>query len=81
MQLVSDDEALKEIEKTAATNKTGARGLLTTLEDVMLDIMYGIPNIKENIPQCMIAKDNINIKSPVIIKKVKREKAAVTTTL
>lgn len=44
VQLEFDDEAIHAIAHLAAKRKTGARGLRTILEDIMLDIMYDIPS-------------------------------------
>ena len=41
-----DDESLESIAKAAIERKTGARGLRSILEDVMLDIMYELPQHK-----------------------------------
>jgi ATP-dependent Clp protease ATP-binding subunit ClpX len=41
-----DKTALKEIAKLAIERKTGARGLRSILEDIMLDIMYNLPSYK-----------------------------------
>jgi ATP-dependent Clp protease ATP-binding subunit ClpX len=46
VELNFDKLALKEIAKLALERKTGARGLRSILEDVMLDIMYDLPNYK-----------------------------------
>lgn len=40
-------EALEEIAKEAIKRKVGARGLRIILEELMLDIMYEIPSIKD----------------------------------
>lgn len=39
-------EALKEIAKQALSNNTGARGLRTIMEDIMIPIMYDVPSMK-----------------------------------
>jgi len=44
--LVFDKPSLSEIAKLAIQRKTGARGLRSILEDIMLDIMYELPNYK-----------------------------------
>ena len=44
VELVFDEEALKAIARKAMARKTGARGLRTIIEDIMLDIMYEIPS-------------------------------------
>lgn len=59
--LTYEEEALKEIARMAIEKKTGARGLRTILEDVMLDIMYDIPD-KKNVEECIITPDSITTK-------------------
>jgi ATP-dependent Clp protease ATP-binding subunit ClpX len=44
VELEFSDQAIKTIAKVAMTKKTGARGLRAILEDLMLDIMYEIPD-------------------------------------
>lgn len=52
--------ALKEIAKKAIERKTGARGLRSILEDIMLDIMYDLPEYKDK---------TITITKDVVLKK------------
>ena len=40
------DEALSAVAKKAMQRKTGARGLRTILENVLLDTMYELPGLK-----------------------------------
>ncbi|MEA3512704.1 MAG: ATP-dependent Clp protease ATP-binding subunit ClpX [Campylobacterota bacterium] len=40
------DDSLKEIAKAAIQRKTGARGLRSIMEDIMLDVMYELPEYK-----------------------------------
>lgn len=77
VDLVYEEEALHEIAKLAIEKKTGARGLRSILEDVMLDAMYTIPDKKDNISKCIITKESIQTKTPKIIKK--RQKSENTT--
>jgi ATP-dependent Clp protease ATP-binding subunit ClpX len=42
-----EEEALKEIAKLAIERKTGARGLRSILEEMMLDIMFDLPEYKD----------------------------------
>jgi len=44
VKLKFDKASLKEIAKLAIERKTGARGLRSILEDIMLDIMYDLPD-------------------------------------
>eukprot|EP01029_Cantina_marsupialis_P016638 TRINITY_DN3713_c0_g5_i1.p1 TRINITY_DN3713_c0_g5~~TRINITY_DN3713_c0_g5_i1.p1 ORF type:complete len:408 (+),score=117.80 TRINITY_DN3713_c0_g5_i1:1526-2749(+) len=47
VSLEFEKDALKEIAKLAIERKTGARGLRSILEDIMLDIMYDLPEFKD----------------------------------
>ena len=38
------DDAIREIAKKAIKRKTGARGLRTILEDILLDVMFDVPS-------------------------------------
>ncbi len=46
VNLEFDEDALKAIAKAAKTRKTGARGLRSILEEIMLDVMYELPEYK-----------------------------------
>lgn len=50
------DDALQAIAKEALRRKTGARGLRSILEEVMLDTMYELPSRKD-IQECTITGD------------------------
>ncbi len=54
--------ALKEIAKRAIERKTGARGLRSILEDIMLDIMFDLPNYKDKV---------ITITKEIVLKEEK----------
>lgn len=54
-----EEAALKEIAKQAIERNTGARGLRSIIENVMLDIMYEIPS-REDITKVVITEDIIN---------------------
>ena len=56
VKLTVEDEAVREIAKTAIRLKTGARGLRTIIENLMTDIMYRIPS-EENIEEVLITKE------------------------
>lgn len=66
VNLEFDKEALKELAKLAIERKTGARGLRSILEDIMLDIMYDLPKYKDK--TITITKD--------VVKKEKEPKIA-----
>ena len=65
VKLKFDKPSLKEIATAAIERKTGARGLRSILEDVMLDIMYELPEYKNK--TVTITKDVVNkIKKPKV---------------
>jgi len=67
--------ALKAISKKAVQRKTGARGLRSILEDVMLDLMYDIPS-QSNVKEVIINEEAIlNHESPIMLYE-KEEKEA-----
>ncbi|OGW81789.1 MAG: ATP-dependent protease ATP-binding subunit ClpX [Omnitrophica bacterium RIFCSPHIGHO2_02_FULL_51_18] len=67
--LTFTDDALGEIVREAMKKKTGARGLRSILEDIMLDVMYDIPSM-EGIEECVIEGDMVkNHRRPLLIDK------------
>ena len=72
VKLVFEADALAEIAKTALKRKTGARGLRGILEDLMLDIMFDLPDCKD-ISKCIIRAETLKTGQPVLIKKRTRK--------
>ncbi|MFT5717283.1 MAG: ATP-dependent Clp protease ATP-binding subunit ClpX [Oleiphilaceae bacterium] len=61
------DEALRAVAKKAMERKTGARGLRSILENVLLDTMYHIPS-EDNVSKVVIDANSINgISEPIKI--------------
>lgn len=74
VELEMDNEALEIVAQKAIERKTGARGLRGILEEIMLDIMYEIPQ-REDIEKCVITKDTIlNNMEPTLVLSDKRKK-------
>ena len=59
VRLDVEEEAVEEIARLAYERKTGARGLRSIMEDVMMDIMYEIPS-DDNIAECVLTKDAVD---------------------
>lgn len=60
VELVFDPEALDAIVLRARQLGTGARGLRAVVEEVMLDIMYELPDLKERgLTYCRITADTV----------------------
>jgi ATP-dependent Clp protease ATP-binding subunit ClpX len=55
VDLTFTEDALKEIASKAIERKTGARGLRSILEEIMLDIMFNLPEYKHD--KIIITKD------------------------
>ncbi|MFD2046243.1 ATP-dependent protease ATP-binding subunit ClpX [Ornithinibacillus salinisoli] len=58
VELEFEDDALVEIAKKAIERKTGARGLRSIIESIMLDVMFELPS-REDIEKCVITKDTL----------------------
>ena len=67
VELKFDDLALKAIAQKAIARKTGARGLRSILEDVMMDVMYDIPS-RSDVESCTITKETIEKTQPPLLK-------------
>lgn len=68
IELEFDPFALDAIVKKAMERKTGARALRSIVEEIMLDIMYDLPE-KEKVEKCVITKDVIEKgKDPIFIE-------------
>ncbi|MBI3803675.1 MAG: ATP-dependent Clp protease ATP-binding subunit ClpX [Nitrospirae bacterium] len=59
VKLKFTDSALAAVAKKSFAQKTGARGLRAILEDVMLELMYELPSLK-NVKECVITEEVIN---------------------
>lgn len=59
VKLSVEEEAIKEIARLAFERKTGARGLRSIMESVMMDIMYEIPS-DDNIAECILTKEAVD---------------------
>ncbi len=58
VELEFEEDALVEIAKNAMERKTGARGLRSIIESIMLDIMFELPS-REDIEKCIITKETV----------------------
>lgn len=67
--------ALEGVAREALKKKSGARGLRSILENIMLDIMYEIPS-QDNIEEIMINEETVLQKAePLIVYQKKAESA------
>ncbi|BAM47123.1 ATP-dependent protease ATP-binding subunit ClpX [Amphibacillus xylanus] len=59
VELEFDQEALEAIAEKAMERKTGARGLRSIIETIMLDVMFELPS-RSDIKKCIITKGTID---------------------
>ncbi|MDA3966852.1 MULTISPECIES: ATP-dependent Clp protease ATP-binding subunit ClpX [Helicobacter] len=75
VNLIFEDDALEGIANLAIERKTGARGLRSIMEEVMLDIMYELPELKGY--DVIITKDSVlKASKPILVKQKKNKKSA-----
>ena len=69
VELKFEEDAVEAIAELAFERKTGARGLRSIMESVMMELMYQIPS-DETIKTCIITKDAVEGKAePITIHK------------
>ncbi|WP_293442267.1 ATP-dependent Clp protease ATP-binding subunit ClpX [Persephonella sp.] len=66
VELEFTDDAVREIAREAIERKTGARGLRAIVEEIMLDVMYEIPQAK-GIKKVVIDKDVVLKRKPPVL--------------
>ena len=67
--------ALKEIAKQAISRKTGARGLRSIMEDILMETMFELPN--DDLEKVIIDEKTVASKNdPIKLLKTKRKKTS-----
>ncbi len=81
VDLVVAEDALRAIAREALARNTGARGLRTILEDIMMDVMYEIP-ARPDVKRCVVTLESVERRArPILItaaeaKRLAKEKPA-----
>ena len=76
VELEFTDDSLEAIAQKAIKRKTGARGLRSVIEGIMMNVMYDIPSLK-NVDKCMITEESVTKKKkPQLV--FKEEPAAIS---
>ena len=81
VELSVTEGALRAIAREAMSRHTGARGLRTVLEELMLNIMYEIPS-RGDVKRCIITEETVSGRiEPLLLtandlKKMPKEKPA-----
>ncbi|SDN02379.1 ATP-dependent Clp protease ATP-binding subunit ClpX [Megasphaera paucivorans] len=67
VKLTFEEDALRAIAKEALRRNTGARGLRSIIERIMLDVMFDVPS-RTDVKECIVTKDCVTKKAePTII--------------
>ena len=70
VELELQSDAIRAVAMKAMKLKTGARGLRTIMEDIMLDIMFVTPDDR-SIEKVIVNKETVEKKEPIIVRKEK----------
>ncbi len=74
VELTFTEGALRKVAEEAIKRKTGARGLRAIIEEVMIDVMYELPSMKD-VKKCVITEEVILKKErPLLIFNTKKVK-------
>ena len=75
VKLTIPEEALKSIARRAIERKTGARGLRSIMENILLDTMYDLPGM-DGVEEVVISKEVVDgAAKPLLIYADREEKA------
>ena len=71
IDLVFEEDAIDAIADKAIKQKTGARGLRSIVEDMMIDVMFELPS-KEGAKRVTISKDTVEGRRPCTVEFLKK---------
>jgi len=78
VELEFSDDSLVEMARLAMARKTGARGLRSIIEDILLDVMYDIPS-QSDVKRCVITREVVlGEEKPRLIKVDRKDKKEET---
>ncbi len=79
VQLTFTDESLSAIAKRAIARKTGARGLRSIMEDILLDTMFDLPGL-DNVSEVVVNEEAVGGDSaPLMIYADRKEESATAS--
>ena len=70
VQLEFKKDALEALAEKSVKRGTGARGLRSILENMMVDIMYEVPS-REDVEKCIITRKTVENGKPELVRKKK----------
>jgi len=66
IDLIFSEEARRAIAEEALGQKTGARGLRTVVEELLLDVMFELPS-RTDVRKCMISEETVTQRRPPLL--------------
>ncbi|HCQ71720.1 MAG: ATP-dependent Clp protease ATP-binding subunit ClpX [Alphaproteobacteria bacterium] len=75
VELTFEDDALKAIARKAIATKTGARGLRSIIENLLLDTMYEVPD-EEDVTEVVISEKTVDDKEAPKLVRAKKSSAS-----
>ena len=66
VDLVLTDDALEAVAEKSLSYRTGARGLRTVIEEVLLEVMYEVPS-RQDIAKCIVNADSVLKMTPPLL--------------
>ena len=75
VELEFEDDALRAIAKKAIERNTGARGLRSIVENIMMDIMYEVPS-REDIKKIILTEKTVNEEEEAVVVLKDEEESA-----
>jgi ATP-dependent Clp protease ATP-binding subunit ClpX len=76
-KLTFTDDALKAIAKRAIARKTGARGLRSIMEDILLDTMFDLPGM-ESVEEVVVNEEAVSAEAAPLMIYAEHKKEGVT---
>jgi type I restriction enzyme S subunit len=70
-----EDSALRAVVQKAIERGTGARALRSIIEEIMLDVMYSLPD-KSNVVACSVTRDVVTRKKEPVFRYEERKQTA-----
>ena len=75
VELTFEKDAVEEIAKLALERNTGARGLRSIIESIMMDVMYELPS-RIDVDKCVVTKEAVRSKmQPTLVVGKRRSEA------
>ncbi|MBF0713208.1 ATP-dependent Clp protease ATP-binding subunit ClpX [Gemella sp. GH3] len=62
IELIFEEKALLAIARESIKRKTGARGLRSIIEEILMDVMFEVPS-KKNVSKCTVTEENVKNKT------------------